>query len=184
MYVANTSYRISIADYLEGEKETDVRYEYVDGFVYAIPGSTPTHNIIAGNIQTAFNIALQNNPCVVYASDMKVKIENVFYYPDVMVVCDNDMSSYFQEKPCVIVEVLSDSTARKDLHEKRFVYQGIEGLKLYLLVNSRFRQVLAYYRTDEGWQERSFTTGETIPIPCVNTELNFMQLYAKTELAL
>ncbi|MCA9836272.1 MAG: Uma2 family endonuclease [Trueperaceae bacterium] len=183
MYFSNTFQRISVEDYLEGEIESDIRYEYVDGFVYAMAGSTPTHKIIAGNIQTAFNIALQNNPCVVYASDMKVRADSVFYYPDVMVVCDNNMSSYFQEKPCVIVEVLSDSTARKDLHEKRFVYQGIASLELYLLVNSKFRQVLAFYRSSEGWQERSFTTDERIPIPCVNSKLGFAQIYAKTELA-
>jgi Uma2 family endonuclease len=101
-----------------------------------------------------------------------------------MVVCDNDLTSYYQEKPCVIVEVLSESTARKDLHEKRFVYQSIRGLELYLLVDSQTRQIHGFYRSPEGWQECVFHTGEEIPVPCVDAALTHAQIYAKTELGI
>ncbi len=183
MYAARAFDRISVEDYLEGEREAEVRHEFVQGYVYAMAGSSPAHNLIAGNIQTAFNLALADRPCVVYTSDMKVRAEDVFYYPDVMVVCDNDLTSYYQEKPCVIVEVLSASTSRKDLHEKRFVYQTVESLELYLMVDSRARQVYGYYRTASGWEERPYRTGEAIPVPCVDIQLTHQQIYAKTGLA-
>ena len=184
MYASRAFDRISAADYLEGEKDADIRHEYVYGYVYAMAGSSPAHNIIAGNIQTAFNIALTNSPCVVYASDMKVRADvEAFYYPDVMIVCDNDLSSYFQDKPCVIVEVLSKKTARKDLHEKRFMYQTLPSLELYLLVDSRTHQVYGHYRTDKGWEERAFDVGQPVPVPCAGTELTHEQIYAKTALA-
>lgn len=166
-----------------GEKDADTRHEYVNGYIYAMAGSTPAHNIIAGNIARAFGNALENRDCVVYTSSVKVKAsETVFYYPDVMVMCDNDMTSYHQDKPCVIVEVLSGSTARKDLHEERFFYQDIATLELYLLVDSLKNQVFGYYRTQKGWEERMFKSGDAIPMPCVATELSHRQIYAKTEL--
>ena len=184
MYASSAFLRISVEDYLAGEHEAELRHEYVQGYVYAMAGSSPAHNIIAGNIQTAFNIALSDSPCIVYASDMKVRAtEDIFYYPDVMIVCDNDMTSYFQDKPCVIVEVLSASTSRKDLHEKRYMYQGIASLELYLLVDSQTRQVFGHYRGPDGWEERVFEVGDAIPAPCANTELSHAQIYAKTELA-
>ena len=99
MYAARAFDRVSVADYLEGEKDADIRHEYVYGYVYATAGSSPAHNIVAGNILRSFGNALDDSPCVVYASDMKVRAdEEVFYYPDVMIVCDNDLSSYFQGK--------------------------------------------------------------------------------------
>lgn len=184
MYASQAFDRVSVVEYLAGEKDADIRHEYVHGYVYAMAGSSPAHNIIAGNIARAFGNALENRDCVVYASDMKVRAdETIFYYPDVMVVCDNDMTSYFQEKPCVIVEVMSKSTSRKDLHEKRFVYGTLETLKLYLMVDSQTRQVYGYYRTAQGWEERPFDTGQGIPVPCVAAELTHKQIYAKTELA-
>lgn len=184
MYASRAFDRISVSDYLDGEKDADIRHEYVHGYVYAMAGSSPAHNIIAGNIARAFGNALENRDCVVYVSDMKVRADDaVFYYPDVMVVCDNDMNAYVQEKPCVIVEVMSKSTSRKDLHEKRFVYQTIASLELYLMVDSQTRQVYGYYRTDQGWEERPFETGEAIPVPCVDTALTHMAIYAKTDLA-
>lgn len=183
MYASKAFERISVEDYLDGEKDAEIRHEYVNGYVYAIAGSTPAHNIIAGNIARAFGNALENRDCVVYASDMKIRAsETVYYYPDVMVVCDNDLSMDHQNKPCVIAEVLSGSTARKDLHEKRLFYESVATVKLYLLVDSLNIQVVGFYRTEQGWEERVFETGDAVPVPCVNTELSHPQIYAKSGL--
>ena len=183
MYASKAFDRISVEDYLAGEKDADVRHEYVNGYVYAMAGSTPAHNIIAINIARAFGNALENRDCVVYASDMKIRASaTVYYYPDVMVVCDNDLTLDYQNKPCVVVEVLSGSTARKDLHEKQLFYQSVETLELYLLVDSLSVQVVGHYRTEEGWEERLFEPGDTIPVPCVDTELSHPQIYAKAGL--
>lgn len=172
-------------NYLAGEKDAELRHEYVHGYVYAMAGSSPAHSIIKVNIAAALGNALAESEAVVYASDMKVRADEAnFYYPDVMIVCDNDLTSYFQENPCVIVEVMSKSTARKDLHEKLYSYSGIESLQLYLLIDSQIRQVHGHYRTKNGWEERSFSSEETIPVPCADTELSHAQIYAKTELAL
>ena len=82
MYAARAFDRVSVTDYLKGEKDADIRHEYVYGYVYAMSGSSLAHNIIAGTIQTAFNIALAGSPCVVYANDMEIRAdEEIFSSP-------------------------------------------------------------------------------------------------------
>ena len=41
---------ITVEEYLSGEKTSDIKYEYVDGKVYARAGASLRHNIINANI--------------------------------------------------------------------------------------------------------------------------------------
>ncbi len=81
--------RISVDDYLEGERRSDIRHEYVAGRVFAMVGGTLGHNRIALNIASFLNRHLRGGDCSAYMSDVKVRIEVVdaFYYPDVVVSC-------------------------------------------------------------------------------------------------
>jgi Uma2 family endonuclease len=54
---------------------------------------------------------------------MRVRIaiagEDVFYYPDLLVSYDaSDRTRFWRERPCLVVEVLSEATARTDRREK------------------------------------------------------------------
>jgi hypothetical protein len=42
---------------------------------------------------------------------------------------------------------------------------------------------MGHYRTKDGWQEKLFTKEHKVPVPYVNTELEFEAIYAKTSLA-
>lgn len=82
---------ISPEQYFEGEQLSDVRHEYVDGAVYAMAGASDDHNRIAGNLLARLTIHLRGSRCEAFINDMKLKASpgsNVFYYPDVMAVCD------------------------------------------------------------------------------------------------
>ena len=115
---------ISAADYLAGEKTTDVKHEYLDGQVYAMSGASFNHNLIAGNLHTALNVHLKGKPCRPFISDAQVKIGNNYFYPDVLVDC-SDTEGYFTETPTLIVEVLSKTTRRLDETTKRMLYLQI-----------------------------------------------------------
>ncbi len=174
-------FTVSVEDYLEGEKDGFVRHEYVHGEVFAMAGGSNVHNTITLNIATALNPAARQKGCRTYSSDMKVRAsEKTFYYPDVVFVCEESSDDYYVDKPCVIVEVASRSTARTDMNEKRYAYQDLASLQLYLLVDSRKQFVLGYYRTKKGWEERHFEEGETVPIPCADLSLTFEDIYIQT----
>lgn len=83
-----TSAWISEEDYLAGELTSEIKHEYVDGYVYAMAGASRNHERIAGNIYREFGNHLKNKPCEPFSSDLKIKVGSRFFYPDVMVVCD------------------------------------------------------------------------------------------------
>lgn len=130
---------ITVSDYLAGEEVSDTKHEYLGGTVHAMAGATIRHNNIATNSLASLHGQLRGKSCQPYNSDTKVRIEfpdhTRFYYPDTMVVCQsNPDSDHFQNQPVVIIEVLSDSTRRADLGEKRDAYLTIPSLKVLLLV--------------------------------------------------
>ena len=130
---------ISVSDYLQGEITSTRKYEYVCGEVYAQAGATNTHNQIASNTQGILFSQLRGDPCQVYNSDTKIRIRSSdgvrFFYPDTLVVCEsNPPEDTFQDNPVVIVEVLSPSTRRLDLGEKRDSYLKIASVDTYVLL--------------------------------------------------
>ena len=110
MSIAIKHNAITEADYLAGELLSDVRHEYINGEVYAMAGAHKSHNIITMTVANLFYNYLQSKPCQPYASDMKVKVANNYFYPDVMVDCSGQEADYYTEFPTIIVEVLSKST--------------------------------------------------------------------------
>jgi hypothetical protein len=118
---------IAVDDYLAGEKDGEVRHEYVAGQVYAMTGASRTHGLIAGALFAHLRPLARDHGCQLFANDMKVHVhqagEDAFYYPDLVLTCDaEDRADYYSEPPCLIVEVLCESTERIDRREKLFAY--------------------------------------------------------------
>lgn len=78
-------------DYLAAERVAEVRHEYVDGQVFSMVGVSENHNIIVANLATSLLTQMKGRPCLVYANDMKVRIDTVnsCKYPDIAAVGGN-----------------------------------------------------------------------------------------------
>src|SRR5439155_26522192 len=139
----NHTPHISVAEYLRSEARSPVRHEYVRGEVYAMPGGTFRHNLIAGNIFVRLKAAARGGPCHVYINDVEVQPGNeVFYYPDVVAVCERqDLSDVVATSPCLIAEVTSRSSARVDRGEKLLEYRQAPALRAYLIVDQNRKRV-------------------------------------------
>ncbi len=180
--IAISDHYLSEQDYLAGEKHSEIRYEYIDGQVYAMAGASKRHGEITVNISTALRIAARGSQCKVYSSDMKVRTaaHKTYYYPDVVVGCEDDEASdYYLEKPCLIVEVLSDSTEKRDRREKLLAYINIPTLKAYLLVAQDQYEVEMFYREPTGnwWVETFSGLESTLTLPCPETSLSLAEIY-------
>ncbi|HEX3313815.1 MAG TPA: Uma2 family endonuclease, partial [Gemmataceae bacterium] len=143
---------ISEAEYLAGELISQVKHEYLGGSVDAMAGVKNVHNRIAMNAETAFDIRLLGQTCQPFNSDTKIRIQlpthTRFYYPDCSVICDeNPPDDSFQDKPAVVLEVLSESTRRLDEREKKDAYLSIPSLFVYLLVEQEAAAVVVHRRT-------------------------------------
>lgn len=147
---------LPVEDFLELERESTVRHEYVGGQIFAFAGATEAHNLIATNLITALATAARGTQCRVYPSDMLLRAaEQVFYYPDIMVVCEpQDTGTIFKSRPSTIVEILSPSTATTDLREKLFVYRSLPSMSTYVIVSQDERRVRTHLRDENGaWSE-------------------------------
>lgn len=161
---------LTVEEYLEMEETATVRHEYVGGMVYAMVGATKRHNRIALNIASRLLAAGRGGPCRVYSSDVKLRVEDVFYYPDVMVACgpeDEEEDPSIEEAPCLVVEVASPSTESIDHREKMLAYRKIPTLQAYLIVAQNERRGERYWRGEDGEWHQGEVVGENgvVPIP-------------------
>jgi Uma2 family endonuclease len=169
---------ISVDDYLSQEERGDVRHEYVKGAIYAMVGGTARHNMISRALTVALSEHLRDTPCTVFMSDMKVQTSDVFYYPDVMVVCQPvDPDSLYQTRPVLLVEVLSSSTESRDRLEKLVAYQGIPSLKEYVLVSQHKVAIDIYRRRGDGWQLESLIYGDRVILESVDYQTDIETFY-------
>jgi len=178
---------VTIGEYLAGEETGDVKHEYL-GTVHAMAGGTNQHSSVATNSIVSLGAQLRGKSCRAFNSDTKIRIEFAdhtrFYYPDAMVACSpNSGTDHFQDSPVAILEVLSDSTRRTDLVEKRYAYLTVASLKVLLFAESDSPSVLAYRRKAGG----GFTVEEyegiesTIPLPETDAGLPLAELYERVE---
>ena len=132
--------RISPSEYLACERKAEFKSEFFQGEVFAMAGGSPTHSLIAANFAGETRQALKDKPCVVYNSDLRVKVQatGLYTYPDASIVCgdlefDDDQRDTVVN-PIVIVEVLSDSTEKYDRGRKSNHYRQIPSLREIVLI--------------------------------------------------
>lgn len=168
--------------YLLGENErTDgTKYEYVNGQIYAMAGASRNHNIITGEVFALLRNHLKGSRCRAYLSDMKVGIqtlnENHFYYPDLQVSCQEENNRYFNTSPCLIIEVLSESTARIDRYEKLVAYKLIPTLQEYLLC-AQDSPLVEIYRKRNEWRAEYFLAGQSFTLDSIGLTLAVNEIY-------
>ena len=175
---------LSIEDYLAGEEDAPLKHEYLGGAVHPKAGGSADHAAISANAIVSLGGQLRGKPCRTFTSDLKVRIDlpehTRFYDPDVQVVCQPGAGdTRYQDRPSVIVEVLSESTRRIDLGEKKDAYLAIPTLKVLLLVESDQPSVLVYCRGPEGGFTRELAEGPAavIDLPEIEASLPLADLF-------
>lgn len=165
---------VSIDDYLAGELDSEVKHEYLGGYVYAMAETKNVHNLIATNWLGAIHVQRRGQRCQVFNSATKVRIRlpthTRFYYPDGMVVCrPNAQDESFQDHPVVIAEVLSEDTRRIDENEKRDAYLTISSLAAYLIIETDRPRVLLHRRMEQGFVAEAYAgLDASIPLQAID----------------
>jgi Uma2 family endonuclease len=176
-----TPKRYTLEEYLELERTSDVRHEYVDGQILAMAGEKRTHEDIVLNFVSALRSIALEKGCLLYTTNIKLRTKSTKYrYPDVIVSCAPGDAPYFIENPCLIVEVLSESTANTDHNDKLEEYTRLPSLQRYALVDQNVRRVILYKRTQSGWVLEILEHG-SFDVPCLETSVNVDQAYAGVE---
>jgi Uma2 family endonuclease len=173
---------LSPEDYLESEKSSPIKHEYIQGQIYAMSGASDAHVTITANLLTLLRNHIRGMGCRAYVADMKARIEslNIFYYPDIMVTCDQRDTNfeYFKCYPSLIIEVLSPSTEAFDRGDKFSDYQELETLKEYVLISQNRQRVDCFRRNLEGrWVLYSYRENQELQLTSVNFSCSLAAVY-------
>lgn len=176
---------VSIDDYLDGELVSEIRHEYVDGFVYAMTGGTTNHSRLASRALVLLGRSLDGGKCEPLASDLKIRIRRNsrthFYYPDVTVLCDlpANGTDLFVDNPVVVIEVLSEGTRRTDMNEKCDNYPSIPSLQTYVMLEQDQVKATVYQRGSSGEFDAMVYQGDeaVVPLAAIGASLPLAELY-------
>ena len=178
----------TVEEYLEFEKTSPIRHEYVSGQLYAMAGGTENHNRIALDLAGVLNHKLNRSGCEAFVADVKVYVHpEVYYYPDVVVTCeelaeDKEEDDYIAENPALLVEVLSKTTQRTDRFEKLREYQFLPSLREYLIIEQTHYQVEVYRHAAAGkaWQKEVYTEpAQEVLLASVKASFTLAEIYAR-----
>jgi len=182
---------LSPEEYLLLERRAETKHEYIDGVILAMVGGTPTHSQISSNAIIALGTQLRGRPCIVYNSDLKVRMAKLqaYVYPDVTVVCGTPQFGESERdvllNPLLIVEVLSPSTEHYDRTGKFLRYQRIPNFAEYLLIAQDRSLVELCSRQADGMWEWGAVEGleATIAIPSLDCTLALADIYNNVQFA-
>ncbi len=171
-------------EYIALEKAQGVRYEFNNGNVYAMAGTTKRHNTIVQNITFALRPFARKNGCQTYSENVKQKLRDGerYVYPDVIYTCDEedlaDDNDVIVVSPCLLFEVLSDSTEDSDKMEKRHRYFMIPSLQCYVLVAQNPCIIEVYQRYNDFWKFQSYTSLDSqIELEALGISLSVADIY-------
>jgi len=169
--------QISESDYLQGELFAVTKHEYINGEVYAMASASENHNLLSLNMASELRNHLKGTPCRTFMADMKVKVGSNFFYPDVMVVCQEDNENeYYKNAPVIIVEVLSKSTRRFDQTDKRLRCQRIASLEEYVLIEQDKGEIQVFSKKDQ-WQSFYYYLGDEITFSSLGVTVLVEDIY-------
>ena len=145
------------------------RYELIDGEAWMMAGGTKRHAIVSGRILARLTTKLPRG-CVPVGSDGWLKLDRAnARLPDVAVYCDprdlGNLDSSDFNYPCVIFEVLSESTAASDRRNKVPEYKAIQSVSTIVLVDTGARTFEVFERVDDTeWRNTLVADGAPLSL--------------------
>jgi len=186
---------LTVDKYLEFERASPERHEYISGEIILMAGESDAHGIISVNLTSEIHRQLKGKDCQARVKDAKIKsggfgqktgqsMKGMFSYPDLVVIC-GEVKYYDKKKdiilnPQVIIEVLSDSTEVFDRDAKFTRYRMFnETLTDYILISQDKPQIEHFIRQeDNGWKIFTYIGLDKIcRIESIECEMKLSEIY-------
>jgi prevent-host-death family protein len=139
-------------EFVELTKNTEARYEYIDGQIYQIASPKIPHQAVVTEFIVHFYASLVGTECRVFTAPCDISLQRPngqisVVQPDVIIICDLDEhladDGYYTGVPTLLVEILSESTSRIDLVKKYDLYMSC-GVKEYWVVDPEEQLVFVH----------------------------------------
>lgn len=183
-------HRYTIEEYLALERESEVKYEYWDGEIFAMSGGTLLHDQLMGNTDDLLRNELRGRDCRVFTNNMQIKVPAAppYRYGDGSVVCGQVEVERFNGadllvNPVLIVEVLSPSTEAYDRGDKFTYYKSIPSFREYLLIAQHRPHITHYVKSDSGkWDyEETNDLASSVYLTTIDCSLALTDIYRDVE---
>ena len=189
----------TIEKYLELDRASEERYEFLDGQIFLMAGESGRHGDISVNLTAELGLQFRGRDCRVRSKDTKIKsggfaqkkgnsAKGMFSYPDLVVICGepeyHDKHKDIVLNPKVIIEVLSDSTEVFDRNDKFTRYRMFNPtLSDYVLVSQDKPMVEHFVRQeDDNWKLFvSIGLDESFEIESVECRMKLSNIYDRVE---
>ena len=177
--------RMSEAEYLEFEEQSEIKHEFMNGKVYAMAGADWDHVMITQSTSVALYTQLRGKGCRVGTNDLRLKVESKkvsYRYPDIMVICGEPNfigNRKIIDNPTLIIEVLSPSTALEDRNSKLDEYRALESVQDYMLISVDEAKVEVFSRSeaDKWWYTSVKGLDASIELPSIACTLALADIY-------
>lgn len=150
-------------EFLELTKDTEDRYEYIDGEIYLLASPKTAHQVALTELFGIFYNWFQGKECTPLVAPYDITLrrnqENInVVQPDIMVICDLEENlnekDYYMGIPALVVEILSEGTRSKDLIKKLDLYMSCD-VGEYWIVNPLNKEVSVYRFADKNINNNS-----------------------------
>jgi len=189
MSAAEQARELTIAEYLAMENASEVKHEYVDGWIRSMAGGTRYHSVIKVNLIRELSQRLRGRSCQPFDSDYRISIprRRSFFYPDASVICGKVESDLNDKNaatnPTAVFEVLSPNSEKFDKGRKLLTYRDLPALRDYVLVHQDMPVVEVYHRNDaDEWLHIAYSElATTARVSSIELELPLAGLYENVE---
>jgi len=175
-------------EYLEIERKSEIRSEYIAGRMFAMSGASLRHGLIAGNLFREISSQMRGRACQAHMNDLRVKVSptGMYTYPDIVAFCGEAQleDEHFDTllNPAVIVEVLSDSTEAYDRGEKFAHYRRLDTLREYVLVSQDKIRIERFRREGDEWTLSEVSDPDaTLHLESIDCHVTVAAIYEKVE---
>jgi Uma2 family endonuclease len=172
----------SLEEYFAFCETHEGRFEFVNGEIIEMSGETTTSNRIAGNIHRYLAKILEDSSYELYQNAVKLRVEDgrVVRIPDFLICEEEGDAVRYTTLPVLIVEVLSESTAKTDRVEKLQEYSSDPSLQYYLMIEQTKCHVEMYIRDGERWYFEFYDKmDDVIRLPYFKADLLLSVVYRK-----
>ncbi len=146
------------------------RVELIDGVIYDMAAPSEEHQLILNELSFQLNSFVKQNhgKCRVFPAPFDVQLDmdnRTMVQPDILIICDRNKTNTrgVYGAPDLIVEILSPSTAKKDVTVKLRKYLQA-GVREFWIVDPEDRIINVYKRQDDKALVQTYTFDDQVPV--------------------
>ncbi len=142
---------VSYEEFLKITRESEKRYEYIDGKIYLLSSPKVKHQKLVMIISNKLSSYFQNKECFPLTSPLDITLykddqANVVQ-PDLLIICDQENikeDDTYMGTPSLVIEIISESSRSRDLIKKLELYMR-SGVEEYWIINHFSEEITVYW---------------------------------------